>query len=1132
MLNRPLNAVSARLAIVAAALALLMLVAPVVFASSHVELEYEEGRTDPVETFSASDEDGDAIDWTLDGEDKGDFEIDEDASGNGVLTFKEVPNYESPVDGNLDNVYLVTVKASEASKLELEITVLDEDEPGKVTLSQPQPQVGRGLEATLDDKDADVADERWQWARGASADGPWADIDKATSASRSPVADDEGMYLRATVTYEDKFGEGKTASVVSESSVEERTTANAKPSFKGQDDKFDDPATDQEDNEGIQVNRDVDEGVKGANAGKPVTASDGDNDVLLYTIDSISFLTGSDGTAETQSTSDFSFSIGSRSGQLKTTAKLNSDDSGTTGADDNNGEPTYTVTVRATDPSGAYAAQPVMVMINDVNDAPTFGDEPSTGAQNRRTLTVVEGPDKELDADPAEGTGIDAPTYQAMDADAHDAGLDDDADANADPPIVALTYSVEGADKGAFDIGETDGALTFKGTHKVNYEAKDEYEITIVASDNSKPEGEGTVDVTVNVTPDEDDGVVTPTQLEPQIGKEVVASLEDEDGNVRGQSWQWYRFAADVEATDDSQFTDLDASADNADRGLCEATSDNLCRIDGATSPNYTPVDDDEGEKLTARVTYLDGHKTPVSDTDDDDAGDSAFVVTKGDVQEEDPANTAPKFSDDQDPNTAGKQADAERSVPENAESMNVGDPVTASDSDMLIYSLGGADAASFTIQSGLKKDDTAGQIKTAEKLDYETKDMYMVVVTATDPSGATDTINVNISVDDEDDKTVITVGTGEDEDAAELEYEEGRTDPVETFSASDEDGDAIDWTLDGEDKGDFEIDEDASGNGVLTFKEVPNYESPVDGNLDNVYLVTVKASEASKLELEITVLDEDEPGKVTLSQPQPQVGRGLEATLDDKDADVADERWQWARGASADGPWADIDKATSASRSPVADDEGMYLRATVTYEDKFGEGKTASVVSESSVEERTTANAKPSFKGQDDKFDDPATDQEDNEGIQVNRDVDEGVKGANAGKPVTASDGDNDVLLYTIDSISFLTGSDGTAETQSTSDFSFSIGSRSGQLKTTAKLNSDDSGTTGADDNNGEPTYTVTVRATDPSGAYAAQPVMVMINDVNDAPTFGDEPSTGAQNRRTLTVVEGPDKELDAGSC
>ena len=103
------------------------------------------------------------------------------------------------------------------------------------------------------------------------------------------------------------------------------------------------------------------------------------------------------------------------------------------------------------------------------------------------------------------------------------------------------------------------------------------------------------------------------------------------------------------------------------------------------------------------------------------------------------------------------KQADAARSVDENKdEGANVGNPVTASDADKLIYSLGGADVASFKIDSGLREDDTAGQIKTAMKLDYETKAMYMVVVTATDPSGATDTINVMISVNDVNDKPMI----------------------------------------------------------------------------------------------------------------------------------------------------------------------------------------------------------------------------------------------------------------------------------------------------------------------------------------------------------------------------------------
>ena len=48
----------------------------------------------------------------------------------------------------------------------------------------------------------------------------------------TPAAADAGYYLRATVTYTDKFGEGQTASVVSTRDVvEARTTANAAPSF-------------------------------------------------------------------------------------------------------------------------------------------------------------------------------------------------------------------------------------------------------------------------------------------------------------------------------------------------------------------------------------------------------------------------------------------------------------------------------------------------------------------------------------------------------------------------------------------------------------------------------------------------------------------------------------------------------------------------------------------------------------------------------------------------------------------------------------------------------------------------------------------------------------------------------------
>ena len=66
---------------------------------------------------------------------------------------------------------------------------------------------------------------------------------------------------------------------------------------------------------------------------------------------------------------------------------------------------------------------------------------------------------------------------------------------------------------------------------------------------------------------------------------------------------------------------------------------------------------------------------------------------------------------------------------------------MTASDSDLLMYSVD--DKANFSV-------DNDGQITTAVKLDYETQKMYTIVLTATDPSGATDTTNVNVTVTDE----------------------------------------------------------------------------------------------------------------------------------------------------------------------------------------------------------------------------------------------------------------------------------------------------------------------------------------------------------------------------------------------
>ena len=191
------------------------------------------------------------------------------------------------------------------------------------------------------------------------------------------------------------------------------------------------------------------------------------------------------------------------------------------------------------------------------------------------------------------------------------------------------------------------------------------------------------------------------------------------------------------------------------------------------------------------------------------------------------PSNQPPVFAD-------GSRTD--RSIAENMSAgENVGPPVVATDSGILTYMLGGADAGSFGIV------EATGQIQVGDGtiLDYEAeRNTYSVEVTATDSSGAAGMITVTIAVT----------------------------------------------------------------------------------NLD-------------------------EAGTVTLSTEEPTVGAELTATLNDPDGGVTDVTWQWDRSADMDS-WMDISGATSMSYTPTSIDVGYYLRATATYTDPLGSGKTARAVS------------------------------------------------------------------------------------------------------------------------------------------------------------------------------------------
>ena len=97
-------------------------------------------------TYRATDGDRDtSFAWSLEGDDADDFAIDQ----GGVLTFSAPPDYEGPADRDEDNVYQVTVVASDGAKqgtLDVTVTVTEQNEgPAVLGAAQFTVQENRGL---------------------------------------------------------------------------------------------------------------------------------------------------------------------------------------------------------------------------------------------------------------------------------------------------------------------------------------------------------------------------------------------------------------------------------------------------------------------------------------------------------------------------------------------------------------------------------------------------------------------------------------------------------------------------------------------------------------------------------------------------------------------------------------------------------------------------------------------------------------------------------------------------------------------------------------------------------------------------------------------------------------------------
>ena len=389
----------------------------------------------------------------------------------------------------------------------------------------------------------------------------------------------------------------------------------------------------------------------------------------------------------------------------------------------NNSE--YALRVRVSDPSTASATVNMIVTVTRVNEAPLFDEDAPT------VLKVTENAAPPVIPIVDSDTPVGADTYAVTDQDGSVTGPHPYDD-------TSYTYSVSGADNDV--LGFVNGVLAFVD-HTPNYEEQSSYSITIVARSGKGPRRQtATLDVTINVVDAEDTGEVVLSQRQPQLGTEIHATASDPDGDVTITRWAWER--SDEISVDDGG----DPSAECRDNPCTPAIGvvGGWTPIGGASSAVYTPRPADVYRCLRATATYTDNIENAA------DAADERVIgVVEAPVQTSNPANTAPHF--------VGQSDKTTRRVAENTKAgQNVGVPVSAhdDDGDLLIYTLGGADAASF----GISRNN--GQLKTKAAVDYEARKSYTVLVTATDPSGAANSILVTINVTNEDDPAVIKVLT------------------------------------------------------------------------------------------------------------------------------------------------------------------------------------------------------------------------------------------------------------------------------------------------------------------------------------------------------------------------------------
>ena len=469
-------------------------------------------------------------------------------------------------DGKDDQGTVETERVVDAETT-VSIRVLDVEEEGVVTLSEPEPGVGVTVQATLSDGDGSISGRSWRWWRSRDGRTGWTPIPGTTSSSSTSsyttVLADAGFFLRAAVSYTDNRGGGKRAEGITALRV---FGENQQPTF---------PAT--EDGE-----RSVPENSSaGTNIGAPVAAGDPENDPLTYSLSgtdaaSFSIVAGSGQLRvkepldfETKSSYEVTVDVHDRKDGLGNPSAAIDDSIDVTITVGNEDEPgsvtltTLTASIQARVEVAAVLEDDDNPVSNSVTWAWHRSPNGRTGWVNlvgvtgaRYTPTLVDaGNFIRATASYNDGHGQNktasevssrvgdpppvnsAPAFPATEDGKRDVPEDaQGGDAIGDPVAAndvnfdALTYSLSGTDAASFEIDANSGQLRLASGVSLDFEGKKSYRVTVSVSDgadqNDDPDDviDDTINVVVSVT-NVNEAPVVSGDTSPSIAENSSAAI-------------------------------------------------------------------------------------------------------------------------------------------------------------------------------------------------------------------------------------------------------------------------------------------------------------------------------------------------------------------------------------------------------------------------------------------------------------------------------------------------------------------------------------------------------------------------------------------------------------------------------